>query len=292
VGDNQDGQLGDGTTVRKATPVQIGTGFSRMAAGSVSSYGVKEDGTLWSWGNNSSGQLGLGDTVQRLVPTLVGTFTAVAAGGNSQVLALKADGTLWSWGNNGGGGLGLGDKVNRSTPTLVGGGYQSIAVGDDHSLAIKTDGTLLAWGSSYSGQLGIGLGSISTPQPVSFGPFPGPKAALAGNNTGPASALFLSGAVTPKASDVGNLVNTYVVLIAPGLGLFASDNGTFASLTNPAAVPVHKRVIASNLIQVDVLPFAFDARVLPSGTKVYVGYGASQDEFLGGGQYVEIYSAQ
>lgn len=91
--------------------------------------GIKNNGTLWSWGSNISGQLGQGDTFvsvfdtkSRSSPTQIGADTdwAVAWAGNRFSMALKTDGTLWAWGENGQGQLGDGTTANRSSPVQIG----------------------------------------------------------------------------------------------------------------------------------------------------------------------------
>lgn len=58
-GDNSYGQLGDGTTVSKTTPVQNGlTGAASIEGGYDHSLAVKLDGTVWAWGTDAYGQLG------------------------------------------------------------------------------------------------------------------------------------------------------------------------------------------------------------------------------------------
>src|SRR6266850_397731 len=107
-GNNLHGQLGDGTTTDRASPVQIGTAmnWTAVAAGGSHTVALQSDGTLWAWGNNFYGQLGDGTTTQRTSPVQIGTatnWTAVSAGGSQGVahtVALKSDGTLWAWGNN------------------------------------------------------------------------------------------------------------------------------------------------------------------------------------------------
>lgn len=103
-GPNNNGRLGNGTTLNQLTPVQIGTDtdWVWVSAGSASSYALKQDGSLWAWGKNSIGQLALGDSTDRLVPTPVNpnaTWMKLSAG-NGYVIAQRTDGTLWSnaWG--------------------------------------------------------------------------------------------------------------------------------------------------------------------------------------------------
>jgi alpha-tubulin suppressor-like RCC1 family protein len=72
-GRNQAGQLGDGTTIERRMPVQIGSDTDWIAVAGGSTYGLalKANGSLWAWGNNNYGQLGTGDTTASLVPVYV-----------------------------------------------------------------------------------------------------------------------------------------------------------------------------------------------------------------------------
>ena len=89
-GNNEYGQLGDGTTTGRLTPVAVSglTGIVGIAGSGNASYALSADGSLWVWGYNQSGELGLGDYVNRLSPAhlLPPTgyrFTSIAAGLNS-----------------------------------------------------------------------------------------------------------------------------------------------------------------------------------------------------------------
>ncbi|NMB34935.1 MAG: hypothetical protein GX989_01465 [Firmicutes bacterium] len=175
-GCNSSGQLGDGTTEHRNTPVQVGvqpagednklTNVRAIAAGGSHSLALKDDGTIWAWGCNSYGQLGNGATTDRAVPVQVGSqvcklsgLEALAAGGLHS-LALKDDGTVWVWGRNISGQLGLGDGATtiKTFPVQIDDfkEVRALAAGDSHSLALKDDGTVWAWGCNSSGQLGDG----------------------------------------------------------------------------------------------------------------------------------------
>ena len=62
-GDNFSGQLGDGTTEDRSTPVQVSglSGVIGIAGGAGHSLALKSDGTVWAWGYNLYGRLGDGD---------------------------------------------------------------------------------------------------------------------------------------------------------------------------------------------------------------------------------------
>jgi alpha-tubulin suppressor-like RCC1 family protein len=107
-GRNQSGQLGNGTfghDVNQTHPVQVVglTDVRAIAAGSAYGIALRQDGTVWTWGNNSRGQLGIGTTEsEKAVPSQVPNLIDIVsiAAGSSHTLALSADGTLWVWGNN------------------------------------------------------------------------------------------------------------------------------------------------------------------------------------------------
>ena len=73
-GNNQYGQIGDGTIIAKTVPTApTGTWntisqIAQKGGGYGSSYILKADGTLWSWGGNESGQLGNGNQTQQNTP--------------------------------------------------------------------------------------------------------------------------------------------------------------------------------------------------------------------------------
>ncbi len=173
-GNNEYGQLGDGTTVNRNAAIQIGTAnnWSKIVTRGYFTVALKTDGTLWAWGSNSSGQLGDGTKTDRYAPVQIGTATnwkSIGAG-SSNMVALKADGTLWAWGNNNFGQLGDGTTTSRLVPTQIGTStsWVSLGTGDNHTFAIRSNGTLWAWGDNTLGQLGDGTTTDRT-IPVQIG---------------------------------------------------------------------------------------------------------------------------
>ncbi len=161
-GDNQYGQLGDGTIITRSTPVQIGTATNWLAveASLFLSLALKTDGTLWSWGANNSGQLGLGNYTNKTTPTQVGiesNWSSISSKG-STCAAMKNNGSIWSWGQNIYGELGDGTNVGKPSPMQIGisSTWQSVDMADYSILAIRTDGTLWSAGWNVNGQLGLG----------------------------------------------------------------------------------------------------------------------------------------
>jgi alpha-tubulin suppressor-like RCC1 family protein len=169
-GDNAKGQIGDGTTTDRKTPITLaGLSPVAVAAGDQHTLVVNNDGTVQAWGVNGSGQLGDGTTTTRKTPVKVSGLSGVVAlsAGLSHSLALKADGTVWAWGGNGYGQLGDGTTTTRKTPVKVLGltGVVAVSAGNYHSLALKNDGTLWAWGNNGSGRLGDGT-AITRKTPI------------------------------------------------------------------------------------------------------------------------------
>jgi len=159
MGDNGNGELGDGTTTNRTSPVQILSGGVQAVAGGYShSLILKTDGSLWAMGDNSYGDLGDGTTTQRNAPVeiLSGGVQAVSAGYFFSLI-LKTDGSLWAMGDNDHGQLGDGTTTNRTSPVqILSGGVQTVAAGGYQSLILKADGSLWAVGGNQYGQLGDG----------------------------------------------------------------------------------------------------------------------------------------
>ncbi|OYV72945.1 MAG: hypothetical protein B7Z74_04700, partial [Deltaproteobacteria bacterium 21-66-5] len=123
-GYNGTGQLGDGTTTDRWTPVLV-AGISnvvQVAAGQSHVLALLADGTLRAWGANSSGQLGTGTNVSnQLVPIPVAGLGGVVeiAAGRAHSLAVDTNGVVWAWGDNSYGQLGDGTLTNRFSPVQV-----------------------------------------------------------------------------------------------------------------------------------------------------------------------------
>ncbi|PXY81119.1 hypothetical protein DKK72_00740, partial [Bifidobacterium indicum] len=156
-GNNQNGQLGDGTTTNQTASTMAttpaGKRFVQVAAGGSHSMALDRDGTVWTWGSNEKGQLGrtpddsnsAGKPGQAATPAGV-TFIAVSAGADHST-ALDRDGNIWTWGSDQS--RQLGSSASGSTPTGVGvpeAAFASVSAGARHSIGLDANGTAWTWG--------------------------------------------------------------------------------------------------------------------------------------------------
>lgn len=136
-GQNGEGQLGDGTTINRLTPVQV-KGLSNVidiGSGDNTPIALKNDGTVWIWGRDWS-------TFNPATITMTDMTTPVQLAGLSQITAisagisygvgLKSDGTVWFWNS--------GHFIPSQLSGLV--GIKAIT----SMYALKSDGTIWSLG--------------------------------------------------------------------------------------------------------------------------------------------------
>lgn len=170
-GRNDDGQLGDGTVLDRASPVDVAgldSGVTAISAGSTHTCAITATGGVMCWGANPDGRLGDGTVLDRAAPVDVAGLDSgviAIAAGNDHTCALTAAGGVKCWGANYDGRLGDGATANRTTPIDVSGldsGVTAISAGDFHTCAVTLAGGVVCWGYNVYGALGDGSTSVGT----------------------------------------------------------------------------------------------------------------------------------
>lgn len=172
-GDNEHGQLGDGTRANSLSPILAATPLGKSAI-SISTGGehtcaIFDDGTLRCWGSNSNGQIGDGTFIERTTPTLINLgldkFAKSVSLGQTHTCALLNDDSIKCWGSNSNGQIGDGTTLDSNSPrsvTLQGGQTAiSISSGSYHTCSILENFSVSCWGDNWHGQLGDGTNDRS-----------------------------------------------------------------------------------------------------------------------------------
>jgi len=158
-GNNEHGQLGDGTTENHLVPTLLPLLEDVVAIDGGNSHAValKSDATVWAWGTGAATGNETGSMIQPAQVQGIDNVIAVAAGQGFSV-ALKKDGTVWAWGRNFNGQLGNGSNQTTHTPTQVSKleNIVSIDTGASHTLALSQNGSVWVWGENSCGQIGDG----------------------------------------------------------------------------------------------------------------------------------------
>jgi alpha-tubulin suppressor-like RCC1 family protein len=186
-GENNRGQVGNGTTTDAKFPRTVRTGpttrldhVTQLAAGGLHTCALSDVGEVWCWGRNRQGQLGLDDIEDRLYATQVLDPTGTApldgvediVAGNNYTCARTVDTEAYCWGYNTYGQLGDGTFEDSLLPTPVMIGLtplsdivqiSTVAV-SEHTCARDDVGRVRCWGRNGEGQLGRG-GTADSPIP-------------------------------------------------------------------------------------------------------------------------------
>ncbi len=131
-GNNDFGQLGDGTNESSNVPVDV-IGFGGVAGGAP---GLSQISKAWTR------------------PAAAGAASTIVAGGNHTCVISGGD--VWCWGQNGKGQIGDGTTENRNKPVMVLSGAADITAGLDYTCAIMFNGQVMCWGNNAQGQLADG----------------------------------------------------------------------------------------------------------------------------------------
>lgn len=160
-GTNTLGQLGDGTTTQRLSPVAVaspgGVRYTNIDVGRNHSCGTVPSGAIYCWGSNSSLQLGDGtgsmSTAPRRVVQPDGVALMMVAAGDSHTCAKSSVDRVYCWGENISG-------ATSHIPTHVampgGVAVLHLDAGGRHTCAHSITGAMYCWGANDRGQLGIG----------------------------------------------------------------------------------------------------------------------------------------
>lgn len=163
-GDNEFGQLGDGTQERRLHPARIelppvasvSTGYGHTCSATM-------QGDVYCWGNNQGLQVGTGgeplgppQLTPFRVPNISGIRSVTAGYGHS--CALDRDGAVYCWGYNGFGQCAApASMLTIAVPRRVAGlrTVAKLVAIKNHTCALQSDGELLCWGDNKLGETGV-----------------------------------------------------------------------------------------------------------------------------------------
>jgi Regulator of Chromosome Condensation (RCC1) repeat protein/regulator of chromosome condensation (RCC1) repeat-containing protein len=165
-GQNENGQLGDGTVSNRAVPVDVvglSSGVLAISAGTARTCAVTSVGAVKCWGRSDFlREVGDGATTFSAVPLdVTGLASGVLAvdAGQDHSCAVTTAGAVKCWGFNSNGELGNGTRTESVAPVDVVGlssGVLAVAIGAMHSCVVMYDGAVKCWGSNWNGELGNG----------------------------------------------------------------------------------------------------------------------------------------
>ena len=173
-GANTHGEVGDGTTTLRASPVQVvglGNVTRSITAGSGFTCALDSLQRVLCFGNNGNGELGLNDTVDRTFPVVGPLYNVVGVTSgpmSASVFALRDQEAITAWGANGAGQLGDGTTTDRHAPVVTQLPGTRFAVGGAHacSLTNVTGDEVRCVGANNVGQLGDDGAESSSTTPV------------------------------------------------------------------------------------------------------------------------------
>jgi hypothetical protein len=164
-GANERGQLGDGTDSDEAESASRVRGLDRVLhidCGAMHACALRDDHSVWCWGDNSAGTLGQSDELElSREPVRVPGLENVAsiATGSGVSCALFDEGAPRCWGDNSTGLLGDGTTRTSATPveaTAIG-PVREIDFGELHACAVRGEESareIVCWGLGSEGALG------------------------------------------------------------------------------------------------------------------------------------------
>lgn len=195
-GNNQHGQLGDGTTTNRTLPVAVlrgalpsERGIMAVAAGSGHTCVIDMTYRAYCWGLNNGGQLGNNSQVSHSTSPVAVAQGALPsnqllrkfAAGNGHTCAIASDDRAYCWGSNNRYGLGNGSAYHSHVPSALVQGQQpsdrmvrDIGAGYGYGCVVGANNKVYCWGWNNDGQLGNNSSSAygTSPVAVSSGAMP------------------------------------------------------------------------------------------------------------------------
>jgi alpha-tubulin suppressor-like RCC1 family protein len=153
-GNNEDGQLGNGSTSASTTPVNV-TGLSGASAIASSAHAFSScarmpNGKVECWGTNAG--TGPSNTTNQLTPVLPpNVYAATSVSVGTYVSCALTQLGVACWGDNRYGSLGDGTTTTSATPVAahVPGNVVALTAGDWHVCALIDDGSVQCWGVGF-----------------------------------------------------------------------------------------------------------------------------------------------
>jgi hypothetical protein len=175
-GENDLGQLGDGTTTRRLVPTPVAGGLTlkALAVGANHVCAITTEGNAYCWGRSPNGAFGDGSVGLRVTPAPAAaglTLRSIVAGSDF-TCGLTPAGAAFCWGLGVQGQLGDGNRTTSRVPVAVAGGrtFQSLAAGGQAVCGLTTSGEVFCWGQNSFGTLGDGTQQLrSAPVTVAGG---------------------------------------------------------------------------------------------------------------------------
>ena len=150
-GNNQLGQLGDGSRTNRHLPVKVMDDVAVVLTSFGCTSAIRTDGTLWTWGSNSRGQLGDGTSGGRRSPGMIMEDVAFL----SSSMVIKNDWSLWGWGRDIYNMIGV-DAVSQQFPPIeLINDIKRASTEWGDILIFEVGDRLMGFGENHFGSLGL-----------------------------------------------------------------------------------------------------------------------------------------